>query len=942
MIANGPTRMVLLHTGKYDLAEVELDRAVHLVAPNNVGKTTLIAALQFLYVDRATHMDFSYDLPATKRYYFPDPYAYILFECLTPTGYQVLGVHGQGPAKSFDYERFHYTGPLDLSDYLDEDERPRPWSEIRARLVDRAFNRVEPRDLPTLLTGLGATRKTAAQAGAKSSAPRNPLRIVPVRQRNGYDRFRRLFTHLLKLGRLRQEDLKRVLIETWEPDLHQREVNLDDDFRTSFQQVRRQREDVEALETLVPTIDRALEAAEARDEQREVLPGLWATLQARAQHEFNALTQREADATRRTTREHELAQRAREEAQTHREAELHHASRVAVIEDKLRELDARARDFHDYIPALEDAALQRLDDEIGALEQRLRNARQEDPSRVARDLAAARRRSASVQQRLDNLAHLVVTAARQHLDDTTLARAFAILNPALLGETVSPPGPPLAGLHVHDLPAALEVLRRAAQRTPDGAATFPGQDPALTLPASALHDADVAQYGDADALRGQLRDLQRAIQRLEELEATLRREKPLRDELAAKRTERDRSLARRNDYDAYQRALAGRPDLEAQRDGHAHATQEAQEAREDAERRSGAHDEQAREANEEAEELKGRRDRLRDDLASLAPPRWPHEPPREAPGAPQDGPPLDALFRVYRARTQAEADADTSVRAALAEIERVSYDRHSGDDEAQTLHNLREARDALPERRRSLEEMWGSLVVGLTSAFKRLGDDLETLTSRVDALNRALGRTPVSNLARLTLRLEPNRELGKYVRDVQTNETMPLFGSPRDAQRALERIGELLRERPRVRLEDMFDLHFEVETSDGVRRKYPHLDRIESNGTTVTIKVLVSLHLLRALLGASGRPKKDAEHRVRIPFFLDEVASLDRRNMHGIVQAAEALGFSPILASPEASDAAAVVYYLREGPNGRLVLRPDSPARVEIRRRAPVSGEPGA
>ncbi len=50
-ILNGPIRLVLLHSGKYDYAEVEIDVPLHLVGPNNVGKTSLIAALQFLYID---------------------------------------------------------------------------------------------------------------------------------------------------------------------------------------------------------------------------------------------------------------------------------------------------------------------------------------------------------------------------------------------------------------------------------------------------------------------------------------------------------------------------------------------------------------------------------------------------------------------------------------------------------------------------------------------------------------------------------------------------------------------------------------------------------------------------------------------------------------------------------------------------------------------------
>ena len=80
---SGPYRIVALHCGKFDYAEIEIDTPVHLIGPNNVGKTSLISLLQFLYLDDQRQMQFSRDMPETRRYYFPEKYSYALFECLT-------------------------------------------------------------------------------------------------------------------------------------------------------------------------------------------------------------------------------------------------------------------------------------------------------------------------------------------------------------------------------------------------------------------------------------------------------------------------------------------------------------------------------------------------------------------------------------------------------------------------------------------------------------------------------------------------------------------------------------------------------------------------------------------------------------------------------------------------------------------------------------------
>lgn len=900
MIDPGPTRMVMIHSGKYDFAEIELDRAVHLVAPNNVGKTTLIAALQFLYVDQARHMDFAYDLPATRRYYFPDPYAYLLFECATPKGLQVLGVHGQGPTQGFQYERFRYTGQLDVADFLDDERRPRRWEEVTARLAsaDRDFALVQPRDLPGLLTGVGGRRAHAAS-----------FAVVPVRQRNGYDRFRRLFTHLLKLGKLRQEDLKQVLIETWEPDLVQREVDLEGGFRSQFDEVRKQREQVDALITLVPHIERALDNAAERDQHRAVLPSLWATLEATATSELEGLAARIDAARERIRASEELREASRHEADTRQQEATEQRQRLAVVDRELVKLDEQAERFRSWQPAFEDAAIERLTEQVAELEHQLRSARHESLSRAERDLASARRERAEAGRRLEQVARLVVTAAREHVEDESLAHAFALLNPELLGAVVGD------GISIDDLDAAMQAVRRAATRATDGSASLAG----VTLATGALRPADVARYGDPEALRAQIVERERDIERLTALVQALRDEEALKVRLVDTRKELEQCTAARIAFRAYREAETLRPGWEQERAEAREAAERAEVARDAARRDVDTHREARDAAEREVSSLRDRESRLGAELGGLEPPHWEHEA-AEPLGSDAS---LEELIRRYRGLAREEGEAHQAVQQALGEVERIAYDQYAGENEAETLVLLREAHEALPERQRSLQELWQSLVVGLKSAFKSLGEDLDRLHSRLDELNRSLSRTSVSNLARLALKLERNRELGRYVRDVQHNEATPLFGSAVEAERALERIGELLRRRSRIRLEDMFDLHFEVTTPDGSTRRYPHLDRIESNGTTTTIKVLVSLHLLRALL---------TDQRVRVPFFLDEVASLDRRNLRGIVEAAAGLGFCPILASPEASDAAEVLYYLREGPNGRIVLDPDSPARIELRR----------
>jgi predicted ATP-dependent endonuclease of OLD family len=75
----GPSRLILVKAGNFDYAEVDLDGSLHLVGKNNVGKTSLVAALQFLYIDDQRALHFSRSLAESRRHYFPDHYRHILF-----------------------------------------------------------------------------------------------------------------------------------------------------------------------------------------------------------------------------------------------------------------------------------------------------------------------------------------------------------------------------------------------------------------------------------------------------------------------------------------------------------------------------------------------------------------------------------------------------------------------------------------------------------------------------------------------------------------------------------------------------------------------------------------------------------------------------------------------------------------------------------------------
>ena len=101
----GVRHLVAINSGSFIYAELDLRGAIHLAAPNNAGKSTLVNALQYLYVDDIQKMAFAKSVDETKEHYFGEDRSYLIYECATPSGI--------GPSLFVVLEA---CGPADLND----------------------------------------------------------------------------------------------------------------------------------------------------------------------------------------------------------------------------------------------------------------------------------------------------------------------------------------------------------------------------------------------------------------------------------------------------------------------------------------------------------------------------------------------------------------------------------------------------------------------------------------------------------------------------------------------------------------------------------------------------------------------------------------------------------------------------------------------------------
>ena len=290
-------------------------------------------------------------------------------------------------------------------------------------------------------------------------------------------------------------------------------------------------------------------------------------------------------------------------------------------------------------------------------------------------------------------------------------------------------------------------------------------------------------------------------------------------------------------------------------------------------------------------------------------------PPDEWPLIPVENLPHDLgdLVSHYKRKYNEQSNQAENVAEILTRIEARTYSRYVGKDEQETVEKLREQLQSIPAKENAVQELWTSIAVGIKKSISNVAHDLDTLKALTQSLNSKINSVEISNLSSLHIKVKERPEWTRHIRGIGIDEDMPLFSDAKAVTQSFDDLGRLLSEHPHIKLDELFDLHFEIATSDNKTRTYTHLNAIESNGTTITIKVLINLVLLQGLLGNA---------KVRIPFYLDECSSLDRDNLAAIVNSAYKMGFTAVLASPDAMDAAERLYFIEEQNTGRVILDP--------------------
>lgn len=890
---NGPRKLILIHSGRYDYAEVELAGALQIVGPNNAGKTTLINTLQLLYIEEWRKMDFGvYSSDQTRGYYFPDEYSYVIFECLGEQGIFVFGWRGQTKLSGAEPVRFVFTGPFDHDDFFDGEQMREPRA-VNGRLAMKDFRVLTAAEHRALL--LPRSREYPLGQG-----------LVPVKDVPRYPHFRDTLKNLLTLTNLTQEQMRDRLLMLAGFSADAVALDVRELFRDDYDLKLEERRRLERFKKAEGELRKLVERFRDREKLRGELMHRWRDLRDRLEP-FRNVHQKTLNALQQQIEKlgGELSELG-DEITAHEEEKTKCAVRLGGWQGKLNTLKEQAETFADFLAEFEQSAYTHLCTEVADITSLLKGAATEEEPRVRQRLEADRRDFGQKEKAAANFDRLVVSALRRDFTDPELTSLFQILSFDLLEMPVGDDG-----VEIHRPTELRNFLRAVLRGVREGIYRDGSVSVQLREPRCRVEDID-----NAEALRLQAGELSRRISADEQLLNAIEQRDELQAKLQKKTAARDAKGKLLHEYSAYEKNVVEQPAWLA---GAATEETALQGWTEKIKVLRGKAGEigiaQTRLKTDHTSEQKAYAG-VMNDLGTCHPAAF-LCPMVSTSDIPEN---FDSAIAYYIKEWQRAERLDGDVTLLLSEAEKHLGADFREVDDAETIRKLGEELEALPEKEDALNRDWRALLQGMKRTFVEVLKDLESVKSTANDLNRAFARVQVSDLKSVAVKVVEQADLVGRVQSLSHLDELDLFGDLARLDEAIQSFRRALEVRPVVRFSDLFSLGFQVTGRDGKTKIHTDFRQIESDGTTIALKVVFSLLVLRSLL---------KEGRAVVPFFLDEIQALDPSNRSSVLNLARQLGFIAITAAPGEVSEVDSLWFL-EPEQDRVTLTELN--RIDIRR----------
>ena len=243
---DGLVRIVMIKSGQADYVEIEPHSSVHLVGDNGIGKSMILATIQFLMIDdwNRGKMKLSNGALKHKEFYFPTAKSYVIFELESLEGVRHLYViRGMGKTNNFEIEKWAAEGCwYDEGIFIENEDgksNVRPWDEIRDNLLKESSNL------------------------QKISNKQERIRLLKnwmgwFGKSNLGEDFSDLYLKFLKLGSIKETELKKHIISSAVPENMTTRIDISEDYSRTWREIVGERENLRVIKSLEDKLTRLI------------------------------------------------------------------------------------------------------------------------------------------------------------------------------------------------------------------------------------------------------------------------------------------------------------------------------------------------------------------------------------------------------------------------------------------------------------------------------------------------------------------------------------------------------------------------------------------------------------------------------------------------------------------------------------------------------------
>lgn len=905
----------LINSGPHLFSILPMSGPLSIAGANNAGKSSAIQSMQYLLFQHQSQMDFgAHDTKVSRQFYFPKDNSFIMMEVMLPSGIFIVGAHGKGAGSGFEMNSFVVRGELNTDDFL-ENNRLLSYGEVFSKWSEqgREYMSVTREELRQLLYG-----EYVKVRGGNWDITLAPLANAGERR---YGIFRQIYKNLLTQSVLKSKELKELILSVFSDKLSNSSINFTQVRKEAFREhgllaneinsLEQRRQDIITLYHEKQNLTEKSTEGALLSRQLKVNVEIAASAYPIKIREWEQNLSAEQESKTQLARDYKVQNDTL--TQLHREKAVHDAMAREIVTLKQRtSLGTQAET---------EASLQAVQRDIASLEASLTQANVFQPDVIERKLRSVEQQLQMLTLKLARLKDGDGLAHSLGLSDNQVEELSRVLSPQMFGlskhalkETTK--GNFKSYLLAHLMPedgildrSGFSLNVQSLAPTAFELNQIPELEQQIELERQNIEtlQKDLAIANDQAGTRQRLEDLKRTAKNL-----------------SSSVHEYERLSQLEKDYLAQKEQIVT---LEMKIEDLTLATEQYSDKLEALNTRIQTITVSLEGVRRKQKSLREVQERLvyKVDFFGLA-----------------EGPDEDFVvdlseidFDEVVARLN---NLEMAVRAIQGNI-KVCQERiieslpqlaeHLEDD---TLAiKAKERIDALPQTREWLIRLNEAAIIKVAGSLRDLQDNFLQLEHEITLFNRSISARKVSNLKRFSVELRKNDIIIESIDTLLKNMNSTDFGadlfggasediSNAELKRCMERLSRVVDNGKEGNLEvaDLFELSFTVVDARGKETTSEKLDDLASNGSSMTLKPLLFMNLLR-FLNANNK------HLPYLPFYMDEAENVDEQNQRVILGYAQDLGFTPIFASVHPTLTGDFGVNLSEciQDDSRIVIRPE-------------------